>query len=525
MRENMSWRKYIPALIYVLLLLGCLVVVVLVGRFAGQRGEETSACWEETASKFPEQEEEPSGEQAETEWDREEPSSEEDASLDESQEPWPDIKYIHPEMLPEAGTKEPYVPPAVMLASDLHYISPDTHDDGAAFWRMVAEDDGKLSQYSQALIDVLAEEAVRARPSALVLTGDITLNGEKKNHLKLAEGLRRVTEEGIPVLVIPGNHDIKNKNAAEYFGEQRAEAEYLETAQDFEDIYHEFGYDQAVIRDDFSLSYVYALDDTHWMLLLDTCQYEDRNHVDGQLKEETLEWVENVLFQAKGQGIQVLPVGHHNLLSESRLYTIECTMKNHQEIIRVFEENELPLYVSGHLHAQRIKKHKAEPGVAADAYGISEIVLPPYSIPPCQYGWIKWEEDGSMMFETRKADVEAWARSQGCEDENLLQFDEYGPDFMKDVIEEQVKKDFGTIPESLKDEMAALYSGMYFDYCAGSRLDWDYVRTEKAYRLWERFAPDSRYVKNMWQMIEDAKQDLHDWKWTKGDLPGDKGRQ
>ena len=523
MKNNISWRKYIPALIYVLLLLGCLAVVFLAGRFAGHRGgEETSAFGEETSSEAQEQKEESSAEQTKTEDDTKETSLGEDDSLDKSRGAWSGGKCIDQEMPSEDEREdESYVPPRVMLASDLHYISPDTHDNGAAFQRMVAQDDGKISQYSQALIDTLTEEAIRNRPSALVLTGDITLNGERENHLKLAEGLHRVTEEGIPVLVIPGNHDIKNKNAAEYFGEERTEAEYLETAQDFEEIYHEFGYDQAVSRDDFSLSYVYALDDAHWMMMLDTCQYEDRNHVDGRLKDQTLELMDEMLAQAKEQGIEVLPVGHHNLLSESRLYTIECTMENHQDIIRVFENYELPLYVSGHLHAQRIKKHKAEPGAAADAYGVSEIVLPPYSIPPCQYGWVKWEEDGSMLFETRKADVAAWARDHGCQDEDLLEFDQYGPEFMNNVIREQVKKTFGTIPESLKDEMAALYSELYFDYCAGNRMNWDQVRTTKAYQLWERFAPDNRYVKNMSQMIEDVKQDLHDWKWTKGDLPGD----
>ena len=182
MKENMSWRKYIPALLYVLLLFGCLIVVVLVGKFAGHKGEEeTSAFREETSSKALEQEEESSKEQTETEWDREEVSSEEDSSLDQGKDAWSGGRDMDLEALPEDGTEEePYVPPAVMLVSDLHYISPNTHDDGAAFWKMVSEDDGKISQYSQSLIDTLTEEAIKNRPSALVLTGDITLNGEKK---------------------------------------------------------------------------------------------------------------------------------------------------------------------------------------------------------------------------------------------------------------------------------------------------------------------------------------------------------
>ena len=100
-----------------------------------------------------------------------------------------------------------------MLASDLHYISQNTHDGGTAFREMVARDDGKISEYSDVLLDTLVEEAIAGKPSALVLTGDITLNGERENHRDLAEKLRRVTEAGVAVLVVPGNHDIKDRKS------------------------------------------------------------------------------------------------------------------------------------------------------------------------------------------------------------------------------------------------------------------------------------------------------------------------
>ena len=106
MKENMSWRKYIPALLYVLLLFGCLIVVVLVGKFAGHKGEEeTSAFREETSSKALEQEEESSKEQTETEWDREEVSSEEDSSLDQGKDAWSGGRDMDLEALPDAGIR------------------------------------------------------------------------------------------------------------------------------------------------------------------------------------------------------------------------------------------------------------------------------------------------------------------------------------------------------------------------------------------------------------------------------------
>ena len=145
------------------------------------------------------------------------------------------------------------------------------------------------------------------------------------------------------------------------------------------------------------------------------------------------------------------------------------------------------------------------------AYGIEEIVLPPYSIPPCQYGWLKWQTDGGMAFETRKADVEAYARRQKLKDEKLLQFGEYGQEYVKGILRNQVRTSFHAIPEDLKDEMADLYALLYYDYCAGNRMRRDEVNDSRACRLWDRLAPDSRYVKEMNQMMEDVRQAQHDW--------------
>ena len=47
------------------------------------------------------------------------------------------------------------------------------------------------------------DQVIAEKPSALVLSGDITMNGEKINHEELARKLGKVQEAGIPVLVIP----------------------------------------------------------------------------------------------------------------------------------------------------------------------------------------------------------------------------------------------------------------------------------------------------------------------------------
>ncbi len=412
----------------------------------------------------------------------------------------------------EDTEEEPYVPPTVMFASDLHYMSETTHDDGYAFWQMVENDDGKITQYSDEMVDALLEEAVRTRPAALVLCGDLTLNGERENHEKLAEKLAKVQEAGVPVVVIPGNHDINKPDAAVYFGRVSECAKTLEGADDFYEIYHAFGYDQSPNRDPASLSYVYPVDATHWLLMIDSCQYEDGNQVNGRIRPETLAWLRVHLQVAQENQIQVLPVAHHNLLSESRLYTTDCTIENHDELLALLEEYQVPLYISGHLHAQRIKKHKPEPGAADDAYGITEIVLSPYSIPDNQYGSLYWDQaGGEMEFTTVQVDVAAWAAACRTEDENLLNFRAYSQDYLRNVIRDQVMKELYLVPDELKEKMADLYAELYYQYCNGNAMAWSEVRTTSAYRLWERVYPDGEYTAGIAQMIRDVRTGQHTW--------------
>lgn len=58
---------------------------------------------------------------------------------------------------------------------------------------------------------------------------------------------------------------------------------------------------------------------------------------------------------AKEHGIQVIVLAHHNLLQESRLFTTQCEMENGPEVTALLEKYQVPLYISGHLHVQRIR--------------------------------------------------------------------------------------------------------------------------------------------------------------------------
>ena len=110
---------------------------------------------------------------------------------------------------------------------------------------MVEHGDGKLTNYVWEITDAAFEQAEMLKPDVIILSGDLTLNGEKESHKELAKKLEQVEKAGVQVVVIPGNHDINNPHAAVYFGEEKAETDPV-TPEEFYNIYHMYGYDQAI---------------------------------------------------------------------------------------------------------------------------------------------------------------------------------------------------------------------------------------------------------------------------------------
>ena len=396
-----------------------------------------------------------------------------------------------------------YTPPIIWLATDLHYQSPQMTDFQSAFDTYTMGNDGTIVPYLDEITDAFLEEVRAERPSALILSGDLSQNGEKANHQALAKKLERVQEAGIPVLVIPGNHDINHPWAATYFDDKVSPAEGT-SSEEFYQIYHQFGYDQAASRASDSLSYVYRLDEKYWLMMLDSCMCEPVHETGGKLSEETVAWMKTQLEEAKKQGVTVIPVSHHNLLDESTLYPEECTIENTKEVTALLESYGVPVYLSGHLHLQRIKKHTSNLNTPG-GYGIREIVTSPLSMAPCQYSVLDWQADGSLSYHTKKVDIAGWAQRYGEEDENLLNFDAYADQFLVDVISEQAFKALQSASKDIKEEMATLYADMNRDYCSGTKINVSKVKKSEAYQYWIRYSGNDFWLARLQAILHDAR--------------------
>lgn len=78
--------------------------------------------------------------------------------------------------------------------------------------------------------------------------------------------------------------------------------------------------------------------------------------------------------------------GSSNLLDEARIYVEDCTIEHSEELVDRLEEEDIPLFLSGHLHVQHYMRDEED-------RGIYEIVTSSLSTPPCQYGVLEYRDD------------------------------------------------------------------------------------------------------------------------------------
>lgn len=344
-----------------------------------------------------------------------------------------------------------FSPQHILIASDLHYLSPKLTDHGEYFTRMIRNSDGKTMAYSDELMDAFVSSVITKKPDALVLTGDLTFNGERQSHIDLAEKLMRVKNAGIPVLVLSGNHDLNNPNAAAFSGNGFSRVRTV-SAREFEQIYQDFGISEAMEKDTASSSYLYPLTPGLRLLLLDVNGVEKENRV----PEKTLKWIEKVLKKAEKDGCRVLAFSHQNLLKHS-IFDLGYVIDNREEVLKLYQKYAVSVNFTGHLHIQDIGKERF-------FYEVSTSAL---SIPPEPYGEVI-VRPGSLEYEENGTEVSSWAKKKGIKDKNLLHFRKYAEKFYLDCCRRQAESALKDRKESrMKRQMIEYFAQRNYAYFSG----------------------------------------------------------
>ena len=247
-----------------------------------------------------------------------------------------------------------------IVMSDLHYMDFSLISEGKAFQNYL-DNDRKLLRESREILNEAITFINSKDADFVLIPGDLTKDGEKISHLRLAELLTTISHSGKKVFVVPGNHDINVPDAYSYSGDTRERVPTI-TPAEFSQIYESFGYGDAIFRDKNSLSYVAEPVEGLWLLGLDACRYSE-NPVEGhpvtggRFSKETMEWLKEVLREARKQNKSLIAMMHHGVLEhykKQKKYYGDYVVDNHRRVAALLAESGVKIVFTGHYHAQDI---------------------------------------------------------------------------------------------------------------------------------------------------------------------------
>jgi hypothetical protein len=260
-----------------------------------------------------------------------------------------------------AGPRPVYPAARFAVIGDPHlYDAAALGAEGEAFAAEIAFD-RKMVVESAEIIGEALRRVKSSEVQFLLVPGDMTQEGERVNHERFASLLADVERSGVPVYVVPGNHDILNPDAAGFGTEGRRPVPGV-TPGEFEGIYREFGYGEALRRDPGSLSYVAEPVPGLWLLGIDACRYAENRPgrspvTGGRLSRESLAWIETALADALRLGKAVIVFMHHGLVEhfpgQAQSFD-EYLVEDYPQIGRMLAGLGVRAAFTGHFHAQDV---------------------------------------------------------------------------------------------------------------------------------------------------------------------------
>ena len=273
----------------------------------------------------------------------------------------------------------------LMVVSDLHYLDPSLYRGSELFLTALRRGDGKIPQFGEELLSALYQEILRENPDALIVTGDLTFNGEKSSHTALAGWFKTVEDAGVPVWIIPGNHDINTASPVGFADKSWYSVEPV-APEDFAQIYADF-----MEPGDAGFCYTAKVSSSLWVAMTDVSWYQDQAQTFGLFTGRHAAWLENVLKNARDAGAKVITATHHSLLPHTAFSRESFLMFGNETMASLVRQYGVQLNLSGHLHIQHIAREN----------GLADAALGAFCIWPHRYAVVTCSGSGGPVYESR----------------------------------------------------------------------------------------------------------------------------
>lgn len=279
------------------------------------------------------------------------------------------------------------------VASDLHYNIPEEEltasgeIDDEIYW--YANRRAAMENESGWIIDEFLNQCAEDDNIEFVLiSGDLADNGKviTQEHIDVAAKFKAFEEKtGKQIYVTVGNHD--------------AGLNCETTIDVFKEIYHDFGYAEAltVVEDD--CSYTANLGDKYRLISLDSCD-PDKSTADG-MSAKKMDWVRKQAQQAEKDGRQPILMMHHNLLDHmpvQSIFSSDFIVQFHFSTAELFANWGIKLVFTGHEHCSDAATYTSTLGNVIYDFATTSLTM--Y---PLQYRYFEITDD-EIKYEAKTVD-------------------------------------------------------------------------------------------------------------------------
>ncbi len=290
---------------------------------------------------------------------------------------------ITPALAVQDSSSEDGIDLKIAVMSDTHYLSPTMIKNTEDYVTDLNSDRKLFTESSQINLELL--DAVREdKPDILLVSGDLTKDGELEGHKEFAARLKQVQKDvpGMKVYVINGNHDVRNSDAKNFnTADGKAVPATRTEPEDFASVYDFVYSDESVVarytppagKESGQLSYVAKPCEGLTLIVLDTCCYsadntsdnENEHETRGEMSSELVAWAVGQIKAAKANGDRVIGMAHHGFIPHFSMEPDVLGMylvEDYADIAAQLADAGLEMIFTGHMHANDIAAMTTESG-------------------------------------------------------------------------------------------------------------------------------------------------------------------
>ncbi len=298
----------------------------------------------------------------------------------------------------------------IAVVSDLHYFDPSLLVRKGSSFQKYVEGDRKLLEHSAAIVASLVDSLIEAHPDVVLVSGDMTKDGELANHKGVIEQLSRLNKRDIPVLVVAGNHDVNNPESVAFDGDREVPVPTV-TSEEFKQLYEPLMMNTVVARGP-ELCYVAEPVEGLWVISMDASQYQYNDGrewpvTEGKLSDEEVAWIVEQTREGIRHGKTVFGLMHQGLLEhfegEAMVFP-EYVIADWQDISKQLFEAGMYVVFTGHFHAQDIVERTMYDVTKSPHNGIYDIETGSVVTYPCPYRLMTLDGN-TLAIETRHVEA------------------------------------------------------------------------------------------------------------------------